>query len=99
MKPPRRPIIAIAEAGRHRFWRWPLAFALALAVAVSLFHDLPALAGGGGSDPVPGGAAQIGYRWWLYLPRARPFKRPIRTLPAMAVIAFAISWLSTGSVR
>jgi hypothetical protein len=52
MKATRRPIIAIAEAGRHRFWRWPLAFALALAVAVSLFHDLPALAGGGGSDPI-----------------------------------------------
>jgi hypothetical protein len=52
MKATHRPIIAIAEAGRHRFWRWPLAFALALAVAVSLFHDLPALAGGGGSDPI-----------------------------------------------
>jgi hypothetical protein len=52
MKATRRPIIAIAEAGRHRFWRWPLAFALALAVAVSLFHDLPALAGGGGSDSI-----------------------------------------------
>jgi hypothetical protein len=52
MKATHRPIIAIAEAGRHRFWRWPLAFALALAVAVSLFHDLRALAGGGGSDPI-----------------------------------------------
>jgi hypothetical protein len=53
MKATRRPLIAIlCKAGRHRFWRWPLAFALALAVAVSLFHDLPALAGGGGSDPI-----------------------------------------------
>jgi hypothetical protein len=54
MKPTRCPIIAIVcKAGGHRFWRWPLAFALALALVVSLFHDLPALACGGGSGPIP----------------------------------------------
>ena len=36
-----------------RFWRWPLAFGLALAVMISLFHDLPALAGTAGPDAVP----------------------------------------------
>jgi hypothetical protein len=41
------------EAAWRRLWRWPLAFGLALAVAVSLFHDLPALAGTGGADPTP----------------------------------------------
>jgi hypothetical protein len=40
------------EAAGRRFWRCPLAFVLALAVAASLFHDLPALAGTGGADPV-----------------------------------------------
>lgn len=39
-------------AASRRFWRWPLAFGLALAVTVSLFHDLPALAGTGGGDPI-----------------------------------------------
>lgn len=34
-------------------WRGPLAFCLALAVAISLFHDLPALAGTAGSGPIP----------------------------------------------
>jgi len=34
------------------FWRAPMAFALALAVAVSLFHDLPALAGTSGPEPI-----------------------------------------------
>src|SRR4029453_8981080 len=54
MKATRRPLIAIlCKAGRHRFWRWPFFFVLALAVAVSLFHDLPALAGGGDSGPIP----------------------------------------------
>jgi hypothetical protein len=40
------------EEGR-RSWRWPLAFCLALAVAISLFHDLPALAGRGDPSPIP----------------------------------------------
>jgi len=54
-----------------------MAFALALAIAVSLFHDLPALAGGGGSDPIPvavasskhacSSARSAGSRPWLSL--------------------------------
>jgi hypothetical protein len=47
MKATRRTIIAsMCKPGGRRFWRWPLAFALVLAMVVSLFHDLPALAGG-----------------------------------------------------
>jgi hypothetical protein len=47
------PVAILCRAGGRRFWRWPLAFALALAVAVSLFHDLPALAGWADSSPIP----------------------------------------------
>ena len=53
-KTARRTITAMmCKAGQHHFWRWPLAFALAVALVVSLFHDLPALAGGGDSAPIP----------------------------------------------
>ena len=41
----------IGKAVGRLFWRWPLALSLALAVAISLFHDLPAFAGGGNSKP------------------------------------------------
>ena len=41
----------IGKAVGRLFWRGPLALSLALAVAISLFHDLPAFAGGG--DPSP----------------------------------------------
>src|SRR5262245_17814201 len=47
------PVAIPCGAGGRRFWRWPLAFALILAVAVSLFHDLPALAGWADSSPIP----------------------------------------------
>jgi hypothetical protein len=40
----------MSNAAVRAFWRVPMAVALALAVAISLFHDLPALAGTGGSD-------------------------------------------------
>jgi hypothetical protein len=54
MKATRRAVTAtVRKAGGRHFWRWPLAFALAVAMVVSLFHDLPALAGGGGSGPIP----------------------------------------------
>ncbi len=43
----------IGKAEGRRFWRWPLAFCLVLAVAISLFHDLPALAGRGDPSPPP----------------------------------------------
>jgi hypothetical protein len=41
----------IGKAEPRRFWRWPVALTLALAVAISLFHDLPALAGKGDFSP------------------------------------------------
>jgi hypothetical protein len=47
-----RQAIMRTTSGRL-FWRWPLAFGLALALVISLFHDLPALAGTAGSDPIP----------------------------------------------
>jgi hypothetical protein len=56
MKSDHRGIQAIMRtASGRRFWRWPRAFGLALALAlvISLFHDLPALAGTAGSDPLP----------------------------------------------
>jgi hypothetical protein len=54
MKATRRTMVAnVGKAGGRRFWHWPLAFALTLAIAASLFHDLPALAGGGGSGAIP----------------------------------------------
>ena len=54
MKATRRAVTAtVRKAGGRHFWRWPLAFALTLALVVSLFHDLPALAGGGGAGPIP----------------------------------------------
>jgi hypothetical protein len=39
------------EAARGRMWRWPVVLGLALALVLSLFHDLPAIAGG--TDPLP----------------------------------------------
>jgi hypothetical protein len=54
MKAARRTLIAVTrKPGGRLFGRGPLAFALALAVAVALFHDLPALAGGGDLAPIP----------------------------------------------
>jgi hypothetical protein len=54
MEAGRRAIKSIMPKAAGRcFWRWPLVFGLALAMIVSLFHDLPALAGMGGSDPIP----------------------------------------------
>src|SRR5262245_49292798 len=54
MKATRRALTAtVRKAGGRHFRRRPLAFALAVAMVVSLFHDLPALAGQGGSDPMP----------------------------------------------
>jgi hypothetical protein len=44
--------VMLREAAGRRFWRWPLLAVLALAVTASLFHELPALAGTGGADPV-----------------------------------------------
>jgi hypothetical protein len=46
-------VSAMRKASGRRLWRWPLACGLMLALAVSLFHDLPALAGTAGSDPMP----------------------------------------------
>jgi hypothetical protein len=43
---PRAVTATVRKAGGRHFWRWPLAYALAVAMVVSLFHDLPALAGG-----------------------------------------------------
>jgi hypothetical protein len=43
-------------ASERLFWRWPLAFGLAVALVISLFHDLPALAGTAGSDALPAAA-------------------------------------------
>ena len=52
MKAARRTTKAtIGKAEGRLFWRWPLALSLALAVAISLFHDLPAFAGGGRPKP------------------------------------------------
>ena len=54
MKATLRTVIAIvSRPGSRRFWRGPLAVALALAIAVALFHDFPALAGGGDLAPTP----------------------------------------------
>jgi hypothetical protein len=54
MKADQRSMQAIMRTAPNRgFWRWPLAFGLALALVISLFHDLPALAGTAGSDPMP----------------------------------------------
>ena len=53
MQAARRTTKAIMrEAAGRQFGRWPLAFGLALAMIVSLFHDLPALAGTAGADPI-----------------------------------------------
>jgi hypothetical protein len=41
------------EAARGRLWRWPVVLGLALALVFATFHDLPALAGTGGTDPLP----------------------------------------------
>jgi hypothetical protein len=57
MKAGHRGMQAIMRtASGRRFWRCPLAFGLALALVISLFHDLPALAGTAGSDPMPAAA-------------------------------------------
>ena len=40
------------RASGRCFWRWPLAFGLMVALVVSLFHDLPALAGTASSDRI-----------------------------------------------
>jgi len=54
MKADHRGMQAIRRTASGRLvWRWPLAFGLALALVISLFHDLPALAGTAGSDPMP----------------------------------------------
>lgn len=57
MKADHRGMQAIRRtASRRLFWRWPLAFGLALALVISLFHDLPALAGTAGCDAMPSAA-------------------------------------------
>ena len=54
MKAARHLILStMRKASDRRLWRGPLAFGLMLALVVSLFHDLPALAGTAGSDPIP----------------------------------------------
>src|SRR5262245_10042049 len=73
MKAARRTMTAMmCKAGRHRCWCWPLAFALAAALVVSLFHDLPALAGGGDLAPIPGAVASS---------TATPFQAPDAQAP------------------
>jgi hypothetical protein len=53
MKADHRGQAIMRAAPGPRSWRWPLAFGLVLALVVSLFHDLPALAGTAGSGPIP----------------------------------------------
>jgi hypothetical protein len=57
MKAHHRVMQAIRRTPSGRFSsRWPLVFGLALALVISLFHDLPALAGTAGSNPMPAAA-------------------------------------------
>jgi hypothetical protein len=51
VRPSARAILGKVMA--RQIWRVPTALALALAIAISLFHDLPALAGTSGPDPMP----------------------------------------------